>query len=113
MIEDFGDFFDEDDFATVALINGQEVRGIFESPVEGVALGRAATRATGSLDVDLALPIFLTAAEWVAGIKKDDLVEVSGQVYSLAAEPKPDGAGLVLLELALPQTPPSTNSDWR
>ncbi|MBA1446578.1 MAG: hypothetical protein M3H12_08875 [Chromatiales bacterium] len=113
MIEDLSVFFDEDDFAAIALIDGGEVRGIFESPVEGVALGRTGTRATGSLDVDLALPFFLTAAEWVPNIKKDDPVEVAGQVYSLAADPQPDGAGLVLLELAPPQAPPSTNSDWR
>lgn len=81
--EDYGDFFDVDDFADGATFDGAPVNGIFDHEyveIEGIESKR---------------PVFHCATSDVSAYSRGSAVVVNGSNYSLVTK-EPDGTGTSL-----------------
>lgn len=97
--EDLSEFFDPDEFATIATItraseNVGEVLGIFDDPNHVTGLGE--------YDLDHPVPKFMCAEFNVALLKRGDVVTIEGKDFDLIEEPKLDGTGIATLILGNP-----------
>jgi len=97
--EDLSEFFDVDDFATIATITragGQigEVRGIYDDPNQVSRLGE--------YELDHPVPRFTCREVDVTGVSRGDTATIEGRVYDIMQEPELDGTGLATLILSEP-----------
>lgn len=97
--EDLSDFFDPDEFATLATItraseNVGEVLGIFDDPNQVASLG--------DYDLDHPVPKFMCAEVDVAAVKRGDIVTIEGKDFDLIEDPQLDGTGIATLILGKP-----------
>jgi len=96
-LDDLEAFFDEEEFAVVAVwsrdgvIMRDGIVGNFDRPAVLVSIGEGAGSSTRRAG-------FLCPAYHVQGIRQDDQLAVNGGVY-LVRDWKPDGTGLTKLEL--------------
>ena len=87
-------FFVEAEFATAATLNGVAVLGIFDRPYAPVTLGYAGAAATR--------PTYRLPATSADSSAVGRTLVVAGEGSFVVAEARPDGTGLVTLELELP-----------
>ena len=86
--DDFGVFFNPDDFATSADWAGVTVNGILTAPAVDLLVGEGA-------GVVSAPPVFvIAAADQPSGAAQGDAVTINGGAYRVA-KLEPDAAGLV------------------
>lgn len=97
--ENLSDFFDPDEFATLATITRAsesvgEVFGIFDDPNQIASLGE--------YELDHIVPKFVCSEVDVVAIKRGDVVTIEGKDFDLIEDPQLDGTGIATLTLTKP-----------
>ena len=97
--EDLDEFFDHDEFATVALFQTNNsplsVTGIFDNAY--------LLAETGEVDLETTQPRFTCKASSVAMVKREQEVTIENQLFSVLTV-EPDGTGMTVVALT-PEDP--------